>query len=84
MGVVVIHILYSIQQQVKSSCLLGAQRKQVGVDNMGIRINKKHSELTKEKMSLAKLKNPVRYWQGKKMSKDLRKKLSEARKKGII
>lgn len=41
---------------------------------------RKHSEETKEKMRQAKLKNPTRYWEGKKMSVALCEKISKGRK----
>ena len=42
--------------------------------------NKPHTSEAKAKMREAKLRNPVRYWQGKVFSDEHRKKLSEARK----
>lgn len=38
------------------------------------------SEETKQKMSIAKKKNPTKYWKGKKMSKEHRRKLCQSRK----
>ena len=46
-----------------------------------VKVGFKHSEETKQKMSEAKLKNPTRYWLGKKMppvSKETRQKLRDA------
>ena len=41
---------------------------------------KKHTEKTKEKMKLAKLKNPARYWLGKKRSKETIEKIRNKKK----
>lgn len=38
----------------------------------------KHSEKTKEKLRQVQLKNPIRYWKGKKIPKEIKKKLSLA------
>ena len=44
------------------------------------KIGFKHSDETKEKMRQAKLKNPTRYWLGKKMSEEHVQRSKEARK----
>jgi len=44
------------------------------------RIGRKHSKETKEKMSMAHKKNPVRYWLGKKLTEEHRKNMSIAAK----
>ncbi len=54
---------------------------------IGIWKNRKREPLSKEhkeKLSKSHKKNPIRYWLGKKMSKETRKKFSELRKKAGI
>ncbi len=50
------------------------------------RKGKKHSEKTKKKMSEAKLKNPTRYWLGKKhpQSEESKKKIRETCKNMVV
>jgi len=44
------------------------------------RIGKKHTEETKQRISIAKLANPSKYWQGKTRSNETKIKISEAQK----
>ena len=44
------------------------------------RKGKTHSDGTRKKMSEIRKKNPIKYWEGKKMSLEIRKKISEAQR----
>lgn len=51
-----------------------------GNNNNGFKRGHKHSKETKEKMKQIKLKNPSRYWLGKKRDKDTNEKISKTLK----